>query len=166
MEKRETKFEIYLTCVNRAIIALIGSAHYLNVRATEDIIYNLILSVVGFFGFVYLLGMFILILIFVRIIPKTLIDIINLSLARILQLITTLYSTRKRHSKLIQQLQQYMKYKELPYSLQRRLLIYYNYRNKKGYERDKIIINHVSPYLREVRTSLKIAVSEIVYVVL
>lgn len=57
--------------------------------------------------------------------------------------------------KLIQQLQQYMKYKELPYSLQQRLLIYYNYRNRKGFERDKIITNHVSPYLREVRDILK-----------
>lgn len=64
---------------------------------------------------------------------------------------TTFRSTTKRHLKLIQQLQQYMTYKELPYSLQRRLLSYYNYRNKKGFERDKIIINHVSPYLREVQ---------------
>lgn len=71
--------------------------------------------------------------------------------ARILQLMTTFHSTDKRHLKLIQQLQQYMTYKELPHSLQRRLLIYYNYRNKKGFERDKIIINHVSPYLREVQ---------------
>lgn len=68
-----------------------------------------------------------------------------------LQLTTTFHSTNKRHLKLIQQLQQYMKYKELPHSLQRRLLTYYNYRNKKGFERDKIIINHVSPYLREVQ---------------
>ncbi|XP_028046927.1 potassium/sodium hyperpolarization-activated cyclic nucleotide-gated channel 1 [Monomorium pharaonis] len=42
-----------------------------------------------------------------------------------------------------------MRYKELPYSLQQRVLSYYNYRNKKGFERDKMIINHVSPYLRE-----------------
>lgn len=124
MEKRETKYKIYLTCVNRAIIALIGAAQYLDVSASEDIIYNLILSILGFIGFVYLL-------------------------ARILQLMTTFRSTTKRHLKLIQQLQQYMTYKELPYSLQRRLLSYYNYRNKKGFERDKIIINHVSPYLRE-----------------
>ncbi|KAM0728266.1 Potassium/sodium hyperpolarization-activated cyclic nucleotide-gated channel 2 [Formica fusca] len=124
MEKRKTKYKIYLTCINRAIIALIGAAQYLDVSAPEDIIYNLILSIFGFLGFVYLL-------------------------ARILQLMTTFHSTDKRHLKLIQQLQQYMTYKELPHSLQRRLLIYYNYRNKKGFERDRIIINHVSPYLRE-----------------
>ncbi|XP_071648937.1 potassium/sodium hyperpolarization-activated cyclic nucleotide-gated channel 1 [Temnothorax longispinosus] len=124
MMKRRTKLAIYLTCVNRAVIALIGSTHYLHVSAPEDIIYNLILSVLGMLGFIYLL-------------------------ARLSQLMMTFHSTRKRHLKLIQQLQQYMRYKELPYSLQQRLLAYYNYRNKKGFERDKIIINHVSPYLRE-----------------
>lgn len=56
MEKRETKYKIYLTCVNRAIIALIGAAQYLDVIVPEDIIYNLILSILGFIGFVYLLG--------------------------------------------------------------------------------------------------------------
>ncbi|XP_011157224.2 potassium/sodium hyperpolarization-activated cyclic nucleotide-gated channel 2 [Solenopsis invicta] len=124
MEKRTTKFAIYLTCINRAIIALIGSTHYLNVSTPEDIIYNLIISILGVLGFIYLL-------------------------ARFSQLMVTFHSTRKRHLQLIQQLQQYMSYKELPYSLKRRLLSYYNYRNKKGFERDKIIINHVSPYLRE-----------------
>ncbi|EGI66247.1 Potassium/sodium hyperpolarization-activated cyclic nucleotide-gated channel 2 [Acromyrmex echinatior] len=73
----------------------------------------------------------------------------NDALAQILQLMMTIHSTRKRHSQLIEQLQQYMSYKELPHSLQRRLLFYYNYRNKKGFERNKIIINHASPYLRE-----------------
>ncbi|KAG5314017.1 HCN1 protein, partial [Acromyrmex insinuator] len=124
MLKRKTKFQIYLTCVNRAIIALTTSTHYLDVRAPEDIIYNMILSVLGLLGFIYML-------------------------AQILQLMMTIHSTRKRHSQLIEQLQQYMSYKELPHSLQRRLLFYYNYRNKKGFERNKIIINHASPYLRE-----------------
>jgi len=58
MMKRKTKLAIYITCVNRAIIALIGSTHYLNVSTPEDIIYNLILSVLGSLGFIYLLGMF------------------------------------------------------------------------------------------------------------
>ncbi|KYM97158.1 Potassium/sodium hyperpolarization-activated cyclic nucleotide-gated channel 1, partial [Cyphomyrmex costatus] len=124
MLKRKKKFAIYLTCVNRAIIALTASTHYLDVRTPEDIIYNLILTILGVLGFIYLL-------------------------AQVSQLMITFHSTRKRHLQLIQQLQQYMRYKELPYSLQRRLLAYYNYRNKKGFERDKIIINHVSPYLRE-----------------
>ncbi|KAL0129336.1 hypothetical protein PUN28_004203 [Cardiocondyla obscurior] len=124
MTNRRTRFAVYLTCVNRAIIALIGSTHYLSVSATEDIIYNLFLSVFGVLGMIYLLAQF-------------------------LQLMTTFHSTRKKHLKLIQQLQQYMRHKELPYPLQRRLLTYYNYRNKKGFERDKNIINHVSPYLQE-----------------
>lgn len=56
MEKRRTRLAIYLTCVNKAIIALIGSTHYLDTKATEDIVYNLIITVLGFLGFVYLLG--------------------------------------------------------------------------------------------------------------
>lgn len=56
MANRDTRFKIYLTCVNRAVIALVGSTHYLSVSAPEDIVYNLILSVLGFLGFVYLLG--------------------------------------------------------------------------------------------------------------
>jgi len=83
--------------------------------------------------------------------------------ARVSQLMVTIHSTRKRHLKLIQQLQQYMRYKELPYSLQRRLLTYYDYRNKKGFERDKIIINHVSPYLREVRGVFKNFLRKVVF---
>lgn len=84
----------------------------------------------------------------------------NCRTVRFSQLMMTFHSTRKRHLKLIQQLQQYMTYKALPYSLQRRLLTYYNYRNKKGFERDKIINNHVSPYLREVRTFKSFSNSE------
>ncbi|XP_036143431.1 uncharacterized protein LOC118645814 [Monomorium pharaonis] len=60
MENRRTKFAIYLSCLNRAIIALVGSTHYLNVSSPEDIIYNLILSVLGVIGFIYLLGMLIM----------------------------------------------------------------------------------------------------------
>ncbi|KAL6266965.1 hypothetical protein P5V15_000049 [Pogonomyrmex californicus] len=124
MMERQTRFQIYLSCVNRAIIALIGSEHYLAVKTPEDITYNLILSVLGVLGFIYLL-------------------------ARLFHLTMMFYSTPKRYWKLLEQLEQYMYHKELPYSLQHRLLNYYNYRNKRGIERDKIIINHVSSYLRE-----------------
>lgn len=64
---------------------------------------------------------------------------------------TTFHITTKRHLKIIQQLQEYMRYKELPHSLQNRLLTFYHYRNKKHLERNKNIINEVSPYLRVVR---------------
>lgn len=56
MLKRKTRFRIYLACVHRALIALAGSAHYLDMRATEDIVYNLVLTILGFLGFIYLLG--------------------------------------------------------------------------------------------------------------
>jgi len=43
-----------------------------------------------------------------------------------------------------------MIYKELPLLLQRQLTTYYQYRNKKGFEIEKMIIHTISPYLREV----------------
>lgn len=73
--------------------------------------------------------------------------------AQFSQLMTTINITIKRHLKIIQQLQEYMRYKELPHALQRRLLTFYHYRNRKSFERNKKIINEVSPYLREVYPS-------------
>lgn len=74
MLERETRFRIYLACMHRALIALAGSAHYLNMSATEDIMYNLILTILGFLGFVYLLGKRITIKITFKYIVELLID--------------------------------------------------------------------------------------------
>ncbi|KYM79373.1 Potassium/sodium hyperpolarization-activated cyclic nucleotide-gated channel 1 [Atta colombica] len=137
MEKKKTKFAIYLSCVSRAVIALTTSTHYLDVRTPEDIIYNMILSILGLLGFIYMLSTFVLVF------------FLETAAAQLSQLMATIQSTRKRHLQLIEELEQYMNYKELSYSLQRRLLSYYDYRNKKGFERNKIIINHVSPYLQK-----------------
>ncbi|XP_076281474.1 potassium/sodium hyperpolarization-activated cyclic nucleotide-gated channel 1 [Lasioglossum baleicum] len=121
---KKTKTEKYLVCLNRAITALVRSAHYLDMKTPEDMVLNLVLTIIGFIGFVYLITQF-------------------------SHLLTTFHITIKRHLKIIQQLQEYMRYKELPQALQRRLLVYYRYRNKKRFERNKKIIEEVSPYLRE-----------------
>ena len=62
---------------------------------------------------------------------------------------TTFRSTSKKNVRRVEQLQEYMRYKELPYAIQRRLLDYCNYCNKKSFDRDKSIIDNVSPHLRE-----------------
>ncbi|XP_015428957.1 PREDICTED: potassium/sodium hyperpolarization-activated cyclic nucleotide-gated channel 1-like [Dufourea novaeangliae] len=121
---KTTTREQYILCMNRAVTALLRSAHYLDMKTPEDIILNLILTVTGFIGFVYVLTQF-------------------------SDLLTTFHITIKRNLKIVQQLQEYMRYKELPQALQRRLLEYYHYRNKKRFERDKKIIEEVSPCLRE-----------------
>ncbi|XP_076662351.1 potassium/sodium hyperpolarization-activated cyclic nucleotide-gated channel 1 [Halictus rubicundus] len=121
---KETKTEMYLVCLNRAITALVRSAHYLDMKTPEDMILNLFLTILGFIGFVF-------------------------SITQFSHLLTTFHITIKRHLKIIQQLQEYMRYKELPQALQRRLLVYYMYRNKKRFERNKKIIEEVSPYLRK-----------------
>ncbi|XP_076169153.1 potassium/sodium hyperpolarization-activated cyclic nucleotide-gated channel 4 [Ptiloglossa arizonensis] len=121
---KTTRTKRYLVCLNRATTALVSSVHYLDMKTPEDIILNLILTIVGFFGFLYLLSQF-------------------------TYLLTTFDITIKYHLKIIQQLKEYMRYKELPRWLQRRLLTFYHYRNKKGFERNKKIIAEVSPCLRE-----------------
>ncbi|XP_031847872.1 potassium/sodium hyperpolarization-activated cyclic nucleotide-gated channel 2 [Nomia melanderi] len=121
---KTTKTEMYLVCLNRAITALVRSAHYLDMKTPEDMILNMILTVCGFIGFAYLI-------------------------TQVSDLLTTFHITIKRHLKIMQQLQEYMRYKELPQALQRRLLVYYQYRAKKRFERNRKIIDEVSPYLRE-----------------
>ncbi|XP_078038696.1 potassium/sodium hyperpolarization-activated cyclic nucleotide-gated channel 1 [Augochlora pura] len=121
---KETTTERYLVCLNRAITALVRSAHYLDMKTQEDILLNLLLTFLGFVGFVY-------------------------SITQLAALLTTFHITIKRQLKIMQQLEEYMRYKELPQALQRRLLVYYAYRNKKRFERNKKIIDEVSPYLRE-----------------
>ncbi|XP_017790992.1 PREDICTED: potassium/sodium hyperpolarization-activated cyclic nucleotide-gated channel 1-like [Habropoda laboriosa] len=123
-QNKKTFVKKYLVCLNRATIAFVRSAHYLNMETPEDIILNMFLTILGFLGVIFLLTQF-------------------------SQLMTTFNITIKRHLKIIQQLQEYIRYKELPYALQRRLLEFYHYRNKKGFERNKKIIDEVSPYLRE-----------------
>ena len=47
---------MYLVCLHRTIITFGRSAHYLNVKTHEDIALNLILTIIGFLGNVYMLS--------------------------------------------------------------------------------------------------------------
>ncbi|XP_015180472.1 PREDICTED: potassium/sodium hyperpolarization-activated cyclic nucleotide-gated channel 1-like isoform X4 [Polistes dominula] len=124
LKERTTNYRKYLICLNRAIIALVCSAHYLDTKTPDDILLNIVLSIIGILGFIYVL-------------------------AQLMHFIITLHSATKKHYKHIQQLQEYMRYKELPYALQCRLLEYFNYYNKKDLDRHQRIINQVSSYLQE-----------------
>lgn len=53
---KKTTFKKYLLCLNRAIIAMVRSSHYSSIKTPEDIILNLILTVLGFIGIIYLLS--------------------------------------------------------------------------------------------------------------
>ncbi|XP_063973417.1 potassium/sodium hyperpolarization-activated cyclic nucleotide-gated channel 1-like [Diachasmimorpha longicaudata] len=123
MKKRDTIAKRYISSLNRATTALMSSSHYLPVITTEDIILNLILTILGRIGFIYVL-------------------------AQLLQLMTTFDSTKKRNVREVQQFYEYMKHKELPYSIQQRVFEYYEY-YQKNIERNKMIISHVSQNLRE-----------------
>lgn len=140
-------------CLNRATTALVSSVHYLDMKTPEDIILNLILTIVGFFGFLYLLckqnSSYEQ---YLRVLGINVTKLLLRFVAQFTYLLTTFDITIKYHLKIIQQLKEYMRYKELPRWLQRRLLTFYHYRNKKGFERNKKIIAEVSPCLREVRS--------------
>lgn len=157
MRDQNTNLRIYLVCANRATVSLVSSSHYLDMKTTEDILLHLVLTIVGRIGFIYIIGkqikincqkmnknsknmnksefFFFLIWRFFK--------------AQFLQLLTTFQSTSKRALKLLRQLQEFMEYKELPVSIQRRLLDYYKFCSGKNFDRDKYIIEQVSPYLRE-----------------
>ncbi|XP_066599460.1 potassium/sodium hyperpolarization-activated cyclic nucleotide-gated channel 2-like [Prorops nasuta] len=123
MTKRKTRTQKYMLCLNKAIIALTGSSHFIETKATVDIVVNLVLTIIGTIIFIYLL-------------------------VELLQLMTTFHSSAKRNLKNIQQLREYMRYKELPNSLQKKLLTYCEFKNKRGFERNRQIAMHVSPCLR------------------
>ncbi|XP_068968408.1 potassium/sodium hyperpolarization-activated cyclic nucleotide-gated channel 1-like isoform X1 [Bombus flavifrons] len=142
---KRTKVQKYLVCLHRSIVACARSAHYLDMKTQEDIILNLILTIIGFLGNVFLLSKYLL----YQVLSLDLQIVTAFLVAQFSQLMTTFNITIKRHLKIIQQLQEYMRYKELPHALQRRLLTFYHYRNRKSFERNKKIINEVSPYLRE-----------------
>lgn len=136
--------------MSRTIVALIHSAQYLDMKTPEDILLNLLLSIVGFIGFLYLISKNILSCnpLF-RLLLRIMVSC-HLS-AQFSHLLTTFHITIKRHLRVLQQLREYMRYKELPTELQHRLLTFYRYRNKKQVERNLQIINEVSPYLKQVR---------------
>ena len=57
MQDKDTKFRKYLACLNRAMISLAASTHYRDVKTPEDVVLNMLLTVVGrMIGFVYILG--------------------------------------------------------------------------------------------------------------
>ncbi|KAJ8674391.1 hypothetical protein QAD02_005653 [Eretmocerus hayati] len=124
MMDMESRWEKYAMSLNRATISLVNSSHYLDVKTYEDLAMNFILSVFGRVGFIYQLTQFI-------------------------QLMTTFHSSDKERLRVLQQLEEYMQYKELPYVTQKRLLVYVNYWHKKNFDRDRQILNQVSEPLRE-----------------
>ncbi|XP_008214952.1 potassium/sodium hyperpolarization-activated cyclic nucleotide-gated channel 4-like [Nasonia vitripennis] len=124
MKKRNSRLKKYILCLNRATISLVSSEHYLDVTTAEDMIMNFLLAVLGKLGFVYLLSQF-------------------------LQLMTTFHSSAKERLRLLQQLQEYVQYKELPRVTQKRLMVYCNYWYKKNFNRDRRIHAQVSEPLRE-----------------
>ncbi|KAK0172605.1 hypothetical protein PV328_005903 [Microctonus aethiopoides] len=110
--------------INRATISLSSSSHFRDMKTTEDIMLNIFLTILGRIGFIYILAQF-------------------------LMIVATFHSTKKKIVRSLQQLQEYMQYKELPRSVQKRIITYYTYWSNKSYKRDKLIISNVSPSLRQ-----------------
>ncbi|XP_043477975.1 potassium/sodium hyperpolarization-activated cyclic nucleotide-gated channel 1-like [Leptopilina heterotoma] len=124
MLSKTSRIQKYIFSLQRATTALVSSSHILPVFTLEDMILNLVLSMFGRLGFIYLLFKFV--------------EISNLY-----------YSSTKKRSKHLRQLREFMKMKELPENTQNRLLAYYDYYNKRNFDREKIIFSQVTPHLRQ-----------------
>ncbi|XP_034948283.1 potassium/sodium hyperpolarization-activated cyclic nucleotide-gated channel 4-like [Chelonus insularis] len=124
LKRKNTAAKMYASCAKRAVIALTGSSHHLDVKTREDILLNSFLSVLGRVGIIYMLAQF-------------------------SQLMTMFYSTKKKNIKSLHQLLEYMRYKKLPRHVQQRILIYFHYWSNKSSKRDKMIISSVSSNLKE-----------------
>ncbi|XP_051160814.1 potassium/sodium hyperpolarization-activated cyclic nucleotide-gated channel 1-like [Leptopilina boulardi] len=124
MIKKTSRIKKYIFCLQRATTALVSSTHILPVFALEDMILNLVLSILGRLGFIYLLFKFV-------------------------QITSLVYSLSKKRNKHLQQLREFMKNKELPKTIQNRLLAYYDYYNKRNFDREKDVLSQVTPHLRE-----------------
>lgn len=64
--------------------------------------------------------------------------------------ICTRSSTRK-YVEMVRELQEYMRYKQLPVHLQNRLLKYYEFKYQKSYFNEAEILNVISDQLKQVR---------------
>ncbi|CAG5095026.1 Similar to Hcn1: Potassium/sodium hyperpolarization-activated cyclic nucleotide-gated channel 1 (Rattus norvegicus) [Cotesia congregata] len=124
LKSRNTTLKKYIAGANRATIALIGGSHHLDVKTIDDILLNLFLTILGRIGIIYILAQF-------------------------SGLMSTSYSTKKKNVKLLQQLTEYMRYKELPRHIQQRILTYFYFWSNKSVKKDKIITSNLSPNLRE-----------------
>ncbi|KAK9728433.1 Cyclic nucleotide-binding domain [Popillia japonica] len=68
------------------------------------------------------------------------------------QLITIISSVRAsniKYRQMVRQLHEYMRYRQLPENLQRRLILYYEFRFERSYFKESEILNYVSEQLRQ-----------------
>ncbi|KAI4471202.1 i[[h]] channel isoform e [Holotrichia oblita] len=77
--------------------------------------------------------------------------IIIFVLAQLIAIISSVKASNIKYRQMVQQLHEYMRYRQLPENLQRRLISYYEFRFEKSYFRESEILNSVSGQLRQVR---------------
>lgn len=67
-----------------------------------------------------------------------------------MEIVTATTSSRHKYVEKVRQLREYMRHKNLPNNMQRRLLQYYEFRFHKSYFRQDEILNTISAHLRQV----------------
>ncbi|KAL7294662.1 hypothetical protein TKK_0011965 [Trichogramma kaykai] len=120
-ERCKTRTAQYILCMNRAVTFLVSSAHFIDIKSADDIIMNFTMSILGKMFFIYLLC----------------------------QVMLIFSASNKENVRLLQQLHDYMHYKELPRVTQKKLIVYCTYWLKKNCYRDKHILAQISEPLRE-----------------
>lgn len=72
-------------------------------------------------------------------------------------------SSTHKYVEMVRQLKEYMRHKQLPEYMQKRLLSYYEFRFQKSFFREQEILNTISGQLRQVRKT-KSTYSNIVHI--
>lgn len=70
-------------------------------------------------------------------------------LAKVIEVVTAWTSSTHKYDELVRQLKEYMRHKECPEYMQKRLLCYYEFRFRKSYFRESEILNTISGQLRQ-----------------
>ena len=67
----------------------------------------------------------------------------------------TTRSSKRKYTEMVRELREYMRHKQLPQTLQNRLIGYYEFRFQKSYFRESEILNIISGQLKQVKLRFK-----------
>ncbi|XP_046753167.1 potassium/sodium hyperpolarization-activated cyclic nucleotide-gated channel 1-like [Diprion similis] len=117
-------FYKYNMALYRAVSAMVCALKSDEMISVEDVMYDVVLSICGRVGNIYVI-------------------------AQWLQLTHARQGTNNNYSRLVPQLQTYMRQKELPPEIQHRLTTYYEYCTQRSIDLEKSIMRQLSPHLKE-----------------
>nr|XP_046492999.1 potassium/sodium hyperpolarization-activated cyclic nucleotide-gated channel 1-like [Neodiprion pinetum] len=131
----------YNMALYRAVAAMVSALKYDSLSSVEDVTFDVIFSICGRIANIYLIGRF-------MVIPQT-DNTLYGSTAQWLELTNACQGTNNNYLRLVPQLQEYMRHKELPSEIQYRLTTYYEYCTQRSIDLEKSIMSQLSAHLKE-----------------